>query len=68
MSSVRSRPRSQPPLVYSSIRISTPGTYPVLIAVYSALLGLFVPSAGSKWLIEAPYPLQAATQVHVNLG
>jgi short-chain fatty acids transporter len=49
------------------VRISTPGTYPVLIAVYSAVLGLFVPSAGSKWLIEAPY-LQAATQLHVNLG
>jgi short-chain fatty acids transporter len=50
------------------VRISTPGTYPVLIAVYSAVLGLFVPSAGSKWLIEAPYLLQAATQLHVNLG
>jgi short-chain fatty acids transporter len=43
-------------------------TYAVLIAVYSAVLGLFVPSAGSKWLIEAPYLLQAATQLHVNLG
>jgi short-chain fatty acids transporter len=50
------------------IRISTPGTYPVLIAVYSAVLGWFVPSAGSNWLIEAPYLLQAATQLHVNLG
>jgi short-chain fatty acids transporter len=50
------------------VRISTPGTYPVLIAVYSAVLGLFVPSAGSKWLIEAPHLLQAATQLHVNLG
>ena len=50
------------------VRISTPGTYPLLIAVYSAALGLFVPSAGSKWLIEAPYLLQAATQLHVNLG
>jgi short-chain fatty acids transporter len=45
-----------------------PDTYAVLIAVYSAVLGLFVPSAGSKWLIEAPYLLQAATQLHVNLG
>jgi short-chain fatty acids transporter len=50
------------------VRTSTPGTYPVLIAVYSAVLGLFLPSAGSKWLIEAPYLLQAATQLHVNLG
>jgi short-chain fatty acids transporter len=50
------------------VRISTPATYPVLTAIYSAVLGLFVPSAGSRWLIEAPYLLQAATLLHVNLG
>ena len=50
------------------VRISTPGTYPVLIAVYSAVLGLFVPSAGSKWLIEAPYMLEAGKTLHVHLG
>jgi short-chain fatty acids transporter len=50
------------------VRISTRETYPVLVALYSAVLGLFVPSGGSKWLIEAPYILQAATQLHVNLG
>jgi short-chain fatty acids transporter len=50
------------------VQVSTPSTYPVLVAAYSAVLGLFVPSAGSKWLIEAPYLLQAATQHHVNLG
>jgi short-chain fatty acids transporter len=50
------------------VRISTHGTYPVLIATYSAVLGMFVPSGGSKWLIEAPYILQAANQLHVNLG
>jgi short-chain fatty acids transporter len=50
------------------VRISTTKTYPVVMAVYSAMLGLFVPSGGSKWLIEAPYVLQAATRLHVNLG
>jgi short-chain fatty acids transporter len=55
-------------MVQFFVQISTPGTFLVLIAVYSAVLGLFVPSAGSKWLIEAPYLLQAATQLHVNLG
>ena len=49
------------------VRISTPGTYPVLIAVYSAVLGLFVPSAGSKWLIEPPISYRLR-QLHVNLG
>jgi short-chain fatty acids transporter len=50
------------------VRISTAATYPLLVSVYSAILGLFVPSGGSKWLIEAPYVLEAAKQLHVHLG
>src|SRR5215471_13072574 len=49
-------------------RISTPGTYPLLVAVYSAVLGLFVPSGGSKWIIEAPYVMQTAIAHQVHLG
>jgi len=29
---------------------------------------VFVPSGGSKWVIEAPYLLQAANELKVNLG
>ncbi len=29
-------------------------TYPLVVYVYSGLMNLFVPFAGSKWLIEAP--------------
>jgi len=50
------------------VRVSTRETYPLLVAIYSAILGLFVPSGGSKWIIEAPYVLTAAKQLHVNLG
>jgi short-chain fatty acids transporter len=50
------------------VGISSHGTYPVLLTIYSAILGLFVPSGGSKWIIEAPYVLAAAKQLHVNLG
>jgi short-chain fatty acids transporter len=49
-------------------RITTPGDYPVLVAVYSALLGVFVPSGGSKWVVEAPYVLEAAKAQQVHLG
>jgi short-chain fatty acids transporter len=49
-------------------RITTPGDYPLLVAAYSALLGLFIPSGGSKWIVEAPYVLQAANLQHVHLG
>ncbi len=49
-------------------RISTANTYPLLVAAYSAILGVFIPSGGSKWIIEAPYLLQAANLHQVNLG
>jgi short-chain fatty acids transporter len=49
-------------------RVSTPESYPALIAAYSAVLGVFVPSGGSKWVIEAPYVMQAAHELRVHLG
>jgi short-chain fatty acids transporter len=49
-------------------KITTQGTYPLLVALYSAILGVFIPSGGSKWVVEAPYILQAANMHHVNLG
>jgi short-chain fatty acids transporter len=50
------------------IDVSTPHTFPLLVGVYSAFLGLFIPSAGGKWLVEAPYMLTAANSLHVHLG
>jgi short-chain fatty acids transporter len=50
------------------IDISSEHTFPLLVGVYSAILGLFIPSAGGKWLIEAPYLLGAATTLHAHLG
>ena len=38
------------------------------MGLYSAVLGFFVPSAGGKWVIEAPYVMQAATELKVHLG
>jgi short-chain fatty acids transporter len=48
--------------------ISTHNTYSLLVAAYSAILGIFIPSGGSKWVIEAPYVLQAANLNQVHLG
>ncbi len=50
------------------VRVSTPATFPPLVAVYSAVLGVFVPSGGSKWVIEAPYVMEAAHTMKVHLG
>lgn len=49
-------------------KVTTPASYPLLVALYSAILGVFVPSGGSKWVIEAPYVLQTANLHMVNLG
>jgi short-chain fatty acids transporter len=50
------------------VRVSTAATFPPLVAVYSAVLGVFVPSGGSKWVIEAPYVMAAAHTLKVHLG
>ena len=50
------------------VAVSTQHTYPVMVGIYSAFLGLFIPSAGGKWLIEAPYMLEAAKTLQVHLG
>jgi short-chain fatty acids transporter len=48
--------------------IATPGTFALVVGTYSAILGFFVPSGGGKWLIEAPYVMQAANDLHYHLG
>ena len=46
--------------------LATQGSYPFVVYTYSALMNLFVPSAGSKWLIEAPYLLPAGKSLGVS--
>jgi short-chain fatty acids transporter len=50
------------------VALSSRVTFAPVIAVYSLVLGVFVPSAGSKWVIEAPYVMAASHQLHVHLG
>jgi short-chain fatty acids transporter len=50
------------------VAISSHDTFPVVMGVYSAILGLFIPSGGGKWLLEAPYIMQAAIELKVHLG
>jgi short-chain fatty acids transporter len=50
------------------VRVSTATTFPALVAIYSAALGMFVPSGGSKWVIEAPYVMEAAHTLKTHLG
>lgn len=55
-------------IAHAFVAVSTPRTFPPLIAIYSAVLGVFVPSGGSKWVIEAPYVMKAAHELKVHLG
>ncbi len=50
------------------VDITSAETFPIVMGVYSAVLGMFIPSGGGKWIIEAPYVMQAANLLHVNLG
>jgi short-chain fatty acids transporter len=55
-------------MAHAFVELSTRTTFPVLVGIYSAVLGLFIPSAGGKWLIEAPYVLSAAKTLQVHPG
>ena len=50
------------------VRIANHDTFAAVMGVYSAVLGFFVPSGGGKWIIEAPYVMQAANELHFHLG
>jgi short-chain fatty acids transporter len=55
-------------LANAFVSISTQYSFPAVVAIYSAVLGVFVPSGGSKWVIEAPYVMAAAHELKVHLG
>ena len=50
------------------VEVSSRQSFPLAMGAYSAVLGFFVPSGGGKWLVEAPYVMQAANALHVHLG
>jgi short-chain fatty acids transporter len=53
---------------HAFVSLTTQSTFPLVVAIYSAVLGLFIPSGGGKWIIEAPYVMQAANDLKVHLG
>src|SRR5205085_6165039 len=55
-------------LAHVFVAVTTKATFPIVVAVYSAILGMFVPSGGGKWVVEAPYVMAAANAWHVHLG
>ena len=47
--------------------IANTTTYPWVVYIYSGVMNLFVPSAGSKWMIEAPFLIPAGEQLDVSV-
>ena len=50
------------------VGISTRESFAVVMGVYSAILGFLVPSGGGKWIVEAPYVMQAAKDLNTHMG
>jgi short-chain fatty acids transporter len=50
------------------VHVASTDTFAIVMGTYSAVLGFFVPSGGGKWIIEAPYVMQAANELKVHLG
>ena len=55
-------------LAHAFVSVTTKTTFPIVVAIYSAILGMFVPSGGGKWIVEAPYVMAAARQWREHLG
>ncbi|WP_176115506.1 short-chain fatty acid transporter [Burkholderia cepacia] len=55
-------------LAHFFVAMSSHASFPAVMGVYSAVLGFFVPSGGGKWIIEAPYVIEAAKLLQVHLG
>src|SRR5208337_979287 len=53
---------------YAFVSLNTTSSFPAAMGAYSAVLGFLLPSGGGKWVIEAPYVMQAANNLHVHLG
>ena len=50
------------------IRIASPDTFNPILTIYSFILGIFIPSGGGLWVVEAPYVMQAARTLGMHLG
>ena len=55
-------------VAHAFVSLTSTGTFPIVMGLYSAVLGFFIPSAGGKWVIEAPYIMKAANEIGAHLG
>jgi short-chain fatty acids transporter len=51
--------------LFSSIK--SPGLFPLVVYAYSAVLNYFIPSGGSKWIVEASYLIPAGQTLGLSV-
>lgn len=49
------------------VTASSPRLFPIVVYVYSAILNYFIPSGGSKWIVEASYLIPAGQALGVSV-
>ncbi len=50
------------------IRVANQDTFNPILTTYSFILGIFIPSGGGLWVVEAPYVMEAANALKMHLG
>jgi short-chain fatty acids transporter len=58
----------QPTLSELFLRIADQNTFNPILTIYSFILGIFIPSGGGLWVVEAPYVMEAASALKMHLG
>lgn len=48
--------------------IANRDTFNPILTIYSFILGVFIPSGGGLWIVEAPYVMKAANTLQMHLG
>jgi short-chain fatty acids transporter len=49
------------------VSASSPRAFPLIVYLYSAVLNYFIPSGGSKWIVEASYLLPAGQALGLSI-
>ena len=50
------------------LRVASQDTFNPILTIYSFVLGVFIPSGGGLWVVEAPYVMEAAKALRMHLG
>jgi short-chain fatty acids transporter len=54
-------------LTHFFVSASSPRSFPLIVYVYSTMLNYFIPSGGSKWIVEASYLIPAGQALGVSV-